>query len=500
MELNGQRLSLGEVSAVARGTEQVALADAARARIEASRRVIEQIIAENRTVYGVNTGFGKLSDVRIDPSQIRDLQLNLVRSHSCGLGDPLPIQEARAMLLLRANVLALGYSGCRPIVVETLLEMLNRGVTPVIPEKGSVGASGDLAPLAHLALTAIGEGEAYFEHQRLPGADAFARAGITPLQLEAKEGIALLNGTQAMAAVGGLALFRAERLTRLADVAGAMSLEALKGTPVAFDERIHSARPHAGQTAVAKHLRELLRESEIRESHVEGDPRVQDAYSLRCMPQVHGAVRDALSHARGIVETETGSATDNPLVFVDSGEVLSGGNFHGAPLALAFDYAAMAMTDLMSITERRIDRLVNPDANEDLPPFLTSHPGPASGFMMLQIVAASLLSEAKVLAHPASIDNVPTDGGKEDHVSMGMTGAIKLRAIVDLAQNMVALELIAAAEGLEYRKPLKPGRGVYHAYEAVRQRVARLTADRSMTADIEGLAAAIGAADFDSLG
>jgi histidine ammonia-lyase len=491
MELNGQRLSLAEVSAVARSAERVTLAAAARARIAASRRVIEQIIAENRTVYGVNTGFGKLSDVRIDPSQIRDLQLNLVRSHSCGLGDPLSIEEARAMLLLRANVLALGYSGCRPIVVETLIKMLNDGVTPVIPEKGSVGASGDLAPLAHLALTAIGEGEAYFENQRVPSKDALARAGIAPLLLEAKEGISLLNGTQAMAAVGGLALFRAERLARLADVAGAMSLEALKGTPVAFDERIHSARPHAGQTAVAQHLRELLRDSEIRESHVEGDPRVQDAYSLRCMPQVHGAVRDALKHAREIVETETGSATDNPLVFVESSEVLSGGNFHGAPLALAFDYAAMAITDLMSITERRIDRLVNPDSNEDLPPFLTSDPGPASGFMMLQIVAASLLSEARVLAHPASIDNVPTDGNKEDHVSMGMTGAIKFRSIVGLAENMVALELIAAAEGLEYRKPLQPGRGVRQAYDWVRNSFSPLAGDRAMSSEIEHLAVLI---------
>lgn len=499
MELNGQRLSLAEVSAVALGAERLALADDARVRIEASRRVIEQIIAENRTVYGVNTGFGKLSDVRIDPSQIRDLQLNLVRSHSCGLGNPLSIEEARAMVLLRANVLALGYSGCRPVVVETLIEMLNRGVTPVIPEKGSVGASGDLAPLAHLALTAIGEGEAFCENQRLPSADALARVGITPLQLEAKEGIALLNGTQAMGAVGGLALFRAERVARLADVAGAMSLEALKGTPVAFDERIHSARPHAGQTAVAEHLRELLRDSQIRASHVEGDPRVQDAYSLRCMPQVHGAVRDAVSHARGIVETETGSATDNPLVFVDSGEVLSGGNFHGAPLALAFDYAAMAVTDLMSITERRIDRLVNPDSNEDLPPFLTSQPGPASGFMMLQIVAASLLSEAKVLAHPASIDNVPTDGGKEDHVSMGMTAAIKLREIVGLAEKTIAIELVAAAEGLEYRAPLQPGRGVKQAYDVIRNHVRPLTKDRAMSDEIENLSATIRKSEFDGL-
>ena len=485
MELDGQRLSLAEVSAVARDHAPVALSPRAKVRIEQARSVVERIIAENRTVYGINTGFGKLSDIRIDPSQIRELQLNLVRSHSCGLGNPLSIEEARAMLLLRANVLALGYSGCRAVVVETLIDMLNREVTPVIPEKGSVGASGDLAPLAHLALTTIGEGESFYKGERMPSADALKRAGIEPLQLEAKEGLALLNGTQAMAAVGGLALHRAARLTRLADVAGAMSLEALKGTPVAFDERIHAARPHRGQIEVAAHLRELLRDSEIRESHVENDPRVQDAYSLRCMPQVHGAVRDALAHARDIVETETGSATDNPLVFTDTGEVLSGGNFHGAPVALALDYAAMALTDLMSITERRIDRLVNPDSNEDLPPFLTKQPGVGSGFMMLQIVAASLLSEAKVLAHPASIDSVPTDGGKEDHVSMGMTGATKLRAIVELAESIVAIELITAAEGLENRTPLKPGAGAQRAYEIVRGSVRPLTADRVMAGDIE---------------
>ncbi|MGQ0761047.1 MAG: histidine ammonia-lyase [Acidobacteriota bacterium] len=499
IELDGQRLSLAEVSAVARAEKRVALDSKARRRIEQSRLIVERIIAENRTVYGINTGFGKLSDIRIDPSQIRELQLNLVRSHSCGLGNPLSIEEARAMLLLRANVLALGYSGCRAIVVETLVEMLNRGVTPIIPEKGSVGASGDLAPLAHLALTTIGEGEAFHEGERMESAAALKRAGIEPLQLEAKEGLALLNGTQAMAAVGGLALHRAARLTRLADVAGAMSLEALKGTPVAFDERIHAARPHRGQTEVAAHLRELLRDSEIRESHVENDPRVQDAYSLRCMPQVHGAVRDALAHVRDIIETETGSATDNPLVFTDTGEVLSGGNFHGAPVALALDYAAIALTDLMSITERRIDHLVNPLTNEDLPPFLTSQPGVGSGFMMLQIVAASLLSEAKVLAHPASIDNVPTDGGKEDHVSMGMTGATKLRAIVELAERMLALELITAAEGLEHRKPLKPGQGARAAYEIVRKRVTRLTVDRSMSADIQAIADATRTAEFDTL-
>lgn len=499
LELNGQNLSLSQIVAVARGDEILTLAPAARTRVNQSRAIVEKIVADGRTVYGINTGFGRLSDVRIEPQDLRSLQLNLVRSHACGLGAPLSIGEARAMLLLRANVLALGFSGCRAVVIEKLIEMLNRGVVPVIPEKGSVGASGDLAPLAHLALTAIGEGEAFYDGQRVPGKEALRAAGIEPLQLEAKEGLALLNGTQAMAAVGGLALHRAQRVARLADVAGAMSLESLKGTPVAFDERIHAARPQSAQTEVAAHLRELLRDSQIRESHLENDPRVQDAYSLRCIPQVHGAVRTALAHAREIVEIETGSATDNPLVFLDNGDVLSGGNFHGAPLALSFDYAAMALTDLMSISERRLDRLVNPDSNEQLPPFLTAQAGTASGFMMLQIVAASLLNEAKVLAHPASIDNVPTDGGKEDHVSMGMTGAVKLRAIVELAELIIALELIAAAEGLEYRAPLRPGRGVQQAYEIVRRYVARLTVDRAMSADVERIASAIRAGEFDSL-
>ncbi|MGH9970945.1 MAG: histidine ammonia-lyase [Pyrinomonadaceae bacterium] len=499
IELRGQRLTLEEIAAVASGQEQVVLSAEARARCEASRAVVEKIVAENRAVYGVNTGFGKLSDVRIDPGQLRELQLNLVRSHSCGLGNPLSEAEVRIMLLLRANVLACGLSGARSVVAATLVAMLDRGVTPVIPEKGSVGASGDLAPLAHLALAAIGEGEAFYKGERLTGGEALKRAGIEALQLEVKEGLALLNGTQAMGAVGALALHRAERVTHLADLAGAMSLEALKGTPVAFDERIHAARPHAGQVAVATHLRELLEGSEIRQSHLENDPRVQDAYSLRCMPQVHGAVRDALKHARGIVETETGSATDNPLVFAESGDVLSGGNFHGAPLALAFDFAAIAVTDLMSITERRIDRLVNPDANEHLPAFLTRQPGTSSGFMMLQVTAVALLSEAKILAHPASVDNVPTDGGKEDHVSMGMTAATKLRAIVDIAEAATAIELITGAEALEYRKPLIPGRGVKSAYDVVRAHVQPLVADRSMSADIERIVAAVRNGEFDAL-
>ena len=491
LELQGQQLSLQQIADVAYGREQVVLGSEARARVEHAREVVQNIVRENRTVYGVNTGFGKLSDVSIAQADLRQLQLNLVRSHSCGLGDPLPEAEARAMMLLRANVLACGFSGARPLVIETLIAMLEKGVTPVIPEKGSVGASGDLAPLAHLALAAIGEGEVFYKGERQEAASALERAQIAPLQLEVKEGLALLNGTQAMGAVGALALHRAEQLVRLADIAGAMTLEALRGTPVAFDERIHAARPHPDQIAVAAHLRELMQESEIRESHLVNDPRVQDAYSLRCMPQVHGAIRMALSHAKQVVEIESGSATDNPLVFSESGEVLSGGNFHGAPLALVFDYAAIALTDLMSITERRIDRLVNPDSNEGLPPFLTAQPGISSGFMMLQVTAVALLNEAKILAHPASIDNVPTDGGKEDHVSMGMTSATKLRSIVRLAEMATAIELMTGAQALEHHAPLKPGRGVQQAYQSVRKLVPPLTEDRSMSRDIEKLTDAI---------
>jgi histidine ammonia-lyase len=498
-QLNGQQLTLQQIVDVATGKEQVTLGADARARADKARRVVEQIVAEKRTVYGVNTGFGKLSDVSIAPADLRQLQLNLVRSHSCGLGEPLSEVEARALVLLRANVLATGLSGARPLVIDTLIAMLERGVTPVIPEKGSVGASGDLAPLAHLALAAIGEGEAFFNGERLPSAVALERAQLAPLQLEVKEGLALLNGTQAMGAVGAIALHRADKLVRLADVAGAMTLESLRGTPVAFDERIHVVRPHAAQIAVAAHLRDLLQDSEIRRSHVDNDPRVQDAYSLRCMPQVHGAVRTALAHATDVVQIESGSATDNPLVFSETGEVLSGGNFHGAPLALVFDYAAIALTDLISITERRIDRLVNPDANEGLPPFLTAQPGISSGFMMLQVTAVALLNEAKVLAHPASIDNVPTDGGKEDHVSMGMTSATKLRSIVKLAEMATAIELLAAAQALDYRAPLAPGRGVKEAHRIVRSLVEPLTVDRSMAGDIEKIRAAIVAGEFDSL-
>src|SRR5947209_14461436 len=401
------------------------------------------------------------------------------------------------MMVLRANVLALGLSGIRYEAIELLCELLNRRVCPVVPEKGSVGASGDLAPLAHLALTLIGEGEAFFEAQRMSGAEALRRAQLTPLQLEAKEGLALLNGTQGMHAVGGLALLRAQRVACVADVAGAMSLEALKGTPAAFDLRLHDARPHPGQKAVAEHLLSLMEGSEIRQSHLKDDPRVQDAYSLRCMPQVHGAVRDALAHCEDVLLIESESATDNPLVFAESGEVISGGNFHGAPLAFVFDYAAIAIADLMSMSERRTDRLVNPDKNEGQPAFLARHPGLESGFMTAHVAAASLSNEARVLAHPASVDNITTSGGKEDHVSMGMTSALKLRAIVDLAESLLAIELLAAAEGLEHRRPLKAGVGVERAFAVVRKIAPPLTQDRALSGDIARVAEAIRRGDFD---
>jgi histidine ammonia-lyase len=497
VELTGETLSLSQIAQVAYDGEAIRIAASAHRRIEASRKVIEEIVTKGAVVYGVSTGFGKLSDVHVPAVELRQLQLNLVRSHACGIGNPLSAPEVRAMILLRANVLALGFSGIRREVIEQLCELNNRAVVPVIPEKGSVGASGDLAPLAHLSLALIGEGEAFYEGERLPGGDALRKAGLKPVQLEAKEGLALLNGTQAMHAVGGLALFRAQRLARVADIAGAMTLEALKGTPTAFDARIHEARPHPGQQAVAEHLLGLLRDSEIRQSHVANDPRVQDAYSLRCMPQVHGAVRGALDHCEQVLEIESRSATDNPLVFSDGGDVLSGGNFHGAPLALALDYAAIAVTDLMSISERRTDRLVNPDLSEGLPPFLSPHAGTHSGFMILHVAAVALLNEAKVLAHPASVDNLPTSGGKEDHVSMGMTAALKLRSIVENAEHLLAIELLSAAEGLEFRRPLKAGAGVEQAYQRVRKLSPAVEADRSMSSDIARVATAIREGVFD---
>src|SRR5438094_1209249 len=498
MELKGEQISLVQLAAVAFEGGAVCISPAARPRILASRKAIEQIVERDEVVYGVNTGFGKLSDVRISHGELRQLQLNLVRSHACGIGNALSEAEVRAMMVLRANVLVLGFSGIRFDVIELLCEMLNRRVCPVVPEKGSVGASGDLAPLAHLALSLIGEGEAFFDGKRMTSAEALRSAQLTPLQLEAKEGLALLNGTQAMHAVGGLALLRAQRLARVANVAGAISLEALRGTPAAFDSRLQDARPHPGQKAAAKHLLSLMEGSEIRQSHLEDDPRVQDAYSLRCMPQVHGAVRGVLGHCEDILLIESAGATDNPLVFPESDEVISGGNFHGAPLALAFDYAAIALTDLMSISERRIESVVNPDLSYGLPPFLARTPGLQSGMMIAQVAAASLLNQAKVLAHPASVDNVPTSAGKEDHVSMGMTSALKLRSIVENAESLFAIELLTAAEALEHRRPLKSGALIERAHAIVRKYAAPLLHDRPLANEIAQVAAAIRAGEFDS--
>jgi histidine ammonia-lyase len=503
--LDGQSLTLADIEAVSLAHAHVEVAPSARARMSASRATIEEILGAGQTVYGVNTGFGKLSDVRIPAESLAQLQINLVRSHSGGVGNPLSEPESRAMLLLRANVLAKGFSGNRPEIVDLLAGMLNAGVHPVIPEKGSVGASGDLAPLAHLALAVVGEGEVFYRGARLAAGEAMRRAGLVPMSLAAKEGLALLNGTQAMTAVGALAVARARRLVRLADVAGAMSLDALMGSPAAFDPRIHEARPHAGQIAAAAHLVELLDGSAIRESHREHCSRVQDAYCLRCMPQVHGAVRGVLSHVTGVLETEAGSATDNPLVFpLTSSEtqnreaVLSGGNFHGAPLAYAFDYAAIALTDLAGITERRIDRLLNPDINEGLPAFLSTDPGLSSGFMIAQIVAAALINECQVLAHPSSTGSIPTDGGKEDHVSMGMTGALKLRQIVENAERIVAIELMCAAQALEFRRPLRSSAKLEGIHEAVRVVVPRLEQDRVLAGDIDALAGAVRAGAFNA--
>ncbi len=487
VELDGESLTLEQMRALAEGAP-VTLAETARERIQSARHFIEAIVARGDVVYGINTGFGALADVRIAPDELRRLQLNLLRSHACGVGELLPEPAVRAMMALRANVLAKGFSGCRVSVVETLIAMLNSGVHPVIPSRGSVGASGDLAPLAHLSLVAVGEGRATYRGELLSGDEALRRAGIPPLVLEAKEGLALLNGTQGMCAVGGLALLEAERLAGAADIAGALTLEALKGTPVAFDARIHAARPHSGQQVSAQRLYSLIENSEIRESHRDPtlDQRVQDAYSLRCMPQVHGAVRGALSHVRHILEIEINSATDNPLVFAETAEVLSGGNFHGEPVALALDYTAIAVADLATISERRVERLVNPDLS-GLPAFLTPHPGTNSGLMMAQVTAAALIAENNVLAHPASVASLPTSANREDHVSMGMTAALKFVQILRNVETILAIELMCAAQALEFLKPLRPGPLLSEVYRRVRELVPALDDDRSLSGYIAAL-------------
>lgn len=497
MVLTGGTLGLRDVEAVAAGAP-VRLADEARARMAATRAVVERAVAAGAPVYGVNTGFGKLSEVSIPPDRLAALQRNLVRSHAAGVGDPLPVAEVRAMMLLRANVLATAHAGARPVVVDTLLALLNAGVHPVVPEQGSVGASGDLAPLAHLALVLIGEGEAERGGVRAATGALLAGAGIAPLVLEAKEGLALINGTQAHTAVAALALAELWRLWRAAHLATALSLEALLGTPDAFDPRIQAARGQEGQAESAALLRRLLEGSPLRESHRHGDPRVQDAYALRCVPQVHGPALDALRFATGIVERELNAATDNPLV-LPTGELLSGGNFHGQAVAMAADLLAIVCANLAVVSERRTDRLVHPDFNQGLPPFLAAEPGLESGQMMAQVTAAALASECKQLAHPASVDSIPTDGNKEDVVPMAMGAAVKLRRGVRNLRHVLAIELLAGAEALEYRRPLVSSAPVEAAHARIRALVPRGAGDRSPAPDIARLAAALAAGAFESL-
>lgn len=492
LSVDGQSLTLDDVVRVARGGAAVALEGGARARMQQVRDVVDAKVARGDPVYGVNTGFGKLSDLAIPADRLSELQVNLVRSHAAGVGPLLPVDEVRAMMLLRANVLARGHSGVRPQLAELLLAMLNEGLTPPVPEQGSVGASGDLAPLSHLALAMIGEGDLLQGGERAPAAELLARHGLRPVALGPKEGVALANGTQAHTAVTALALHDALVLWRTAHVAGALSLEALMGTPDAFDARIHAVRGQEGQVRSAAILRGLLADSEIRESHRVGDARVQDAYALRCMPQVHGPVGDALRFAGAVVARELNAATDNPLVFAD-GALLSGGNFHGQAVAMVADFLAIALTNLAVMAERRIDRLVHPDLNQGLPPFLTRDAGVSSGFMIAQVTAAALASECKMLSHPASVDSIPTDGSKEDVVPMAMGAAWKLRRIVANLRHVLAIELLCGAQGIDYRRPLRTSAPLEEAHRLLRSIVPALERDRPVSPDILLVAAEVSA-------
>jgi histidine ammonia-lyase len=497
LHINGNDLTLEAVREVALEKRPVLLAPDARLAVDRARAVVDALVASNRISYAITTGVGKLSDVHIVGDQVRELQVNLVRSHAVGVGEPLSIAETRAMMLLRANSLSKGNSGVRAVTIDTICEMLNRGATPMVPSQGSVGASGDLAPLAHLALALIGEGECFSADEkgaRVASAEALKRTQVKPLVLEAKEAVSLINGTQAMLAIGTLMLLDAETLVDSADVIGAMACDALMGTNVAFDERIQRARPHAGQIKTATNLRRLLEQSEIRESHRDCG-RVQDAYSLRCIPQVHGAVRDTLGHCRRVFEIETNSAVDNPLVFVKNpkmmdgeGDVISGGNFHGEPLAFALDFLAIALSALAGISERRLERMVNPALSEGLPPFLAPGAGMNSGFMMPQVTAAALASENKVLAHPASVDSITTSGNKEDFVSMGMTAANKLKRVVENTRNTLAIEAMAAAQAIDFLAPLKTSKPLQQAHAAIRSVCATMVKDRVMYQDFARIA------------
>ena len=495
IELNGNDLTFDQLYAVALHGERVSLARVAAERMNASRAVVDRLVASGKTAYGINTGFGKLASVRISTEQVRQLQVNLVRSHCCGVGEPLSKAETRAIILLRANALAKGLSGIKPATVETLCSMLNAGVHPVIPSQGSVGASGDLAPLAHLAQVVIGEGQAEFGGEPLPGGEALQRARIAPVQLEAKEGLSLLNGTQGMLALLSLGLRHADTLADTADVAAALSLDALRGSPGAFDSRIMHARAYAGASRTARNLAHLNEGSEIRESHraAEKDTRVQDAYSLRCTPQVHGAVRDSLSQARAMTQVELNSATDNPLVFVredGEGDIISGGNFHGQPLAMAADQVAIAIATLGGIAERRIEQMTNP-LTSLLPAFLTPEPGLNSGFMIAQVTAAALASENKALATPHSVDSISTSGNQEDYVSMGMSGARRLEKMLRNLQHIIAIELLCACQGIDLLAPLQTGPLAKQAYDAVREKSTKVNEDRPLAPDISVISATI---------
>src|SRR6058998_2764852 len=491
IRLTGEDLRIDDVWAIAVGAAAAVLSDEARVKMRAARELVERAAhGTHEHTYGINTGFGRFVSKSIPEEQTEELQLRLLRSHACGVGDPYPDVIVRAAMLLRANALAKGNSGARIVTVELLLACLNRGVLPYVPARGSVGASGDLAPLAHLALPLVGEGRAWFDGELLEGGDALARAELQPVRLLAKEGLSLINGTQFMAAQGAIELVRARRLAGVADCACALSLEALQGSRTSFLPQVHALRPLRGQGASARNVTRLLDDSAIMESHRWCD-KVQDAYSLRCAPQVHGASRDLLDYVEYTVTTELNAATDNPLVLVDDQMLVSAGNFHGQPLAFALDALAMAVSELASISERRVERLVNPNLSDGLPAFLTTDGGLNSGFMIPQYVAAALVSESKALCHPASVDSIPTSAGQEDHVSMGNASGLKAWQVLANAERVLAIELLAGAQAIEFLAPLQPGRGVRAAREHVRSLSPRLVDDRPLASDIEAVADAI---------
>ena len=480
-------MTLKDVEAIARQGAHVKLANASIKKIRDTRHLIDQWVAGEKTIYGITTGFGALSDVAISKKDTRQLQKNILMSHAAGVGNPLDEATVRAMMALRIKDLARGHSGIRLETVEHLVTLLNWGVCPVVPEKGSVGASGDLAPLAHLALVLLGLGEAFYKGQRMTGRQVLSKCGLKPIQLEAGEGLALVNGTQAMTAIGALGLCDAIKLSKLIDLAAAMSLEVLMGSRTEFNARIHQVRPHLGQAAAADNMERITRNSEIITSH-EDCARVQDAYTLRCSPQVHGATKDAIQYCRNVIETEMNSATNNPLIFSNSEDFLLGGNFHGQPVALAMDFLSMAVAELANISERRIERLVNPMLS-GLPAFLVSDGGLNSGFMIAQYTAAALVSENKVLCHPASVDSIPTSANKEDHVSMGTISARQCREIIDNAEGVIAIELLCAAQALDLFTNLKPGEGTLLAYNVIRESIPNLEADRILSDDIAAMKA-----------